>query len=279
MNTPKQMSAKCWVRLLPIRIAAILIGGWANQATSHGDATNTNSTPLKYEEPKLLTGTIYAKDSGRQQVLFKFKRVATRSGSRMNVLREYTYPDGKPAARERVVYDGEDLLSYALDELQNGAAGTVKVRRDPGNPAKSALLFEYAKDLASGSKPKTSTEALRNDTLNGDMVAPFLVSHWGELSKGEKVRCRFLVVPRRETVGFTFVKEAETTLGGRRVVIIRMEATSLIIARLVDPVFFTVEKDGQHRVLQYVGRVTPKTKAGNKWDDLDATVVFEWPSP
>jgi hypothetical protein len=58
-----------------------------------------------------------------------------------------------------------------------------------------------------------------------------------------------------------------------------MEATSLIIAQLVDPVLFTVEKDGQHRVLQYVGRVTPKTKAGNKWNDLDATFVFEWPSP
>jgi hypothetical protein len=258
-------------------MAAILIGGWSSQTTCSGDATNTNGTPLKYEEPKLLMGTIYAKDSGRQQALFKFKRVATRSGGRVNVLREYTYPDGRPAARERFVYDGDDLVSYALDELQIGAAGIVKVRRDPGNPIRKALLFEYTKDLASGSKPKTSTEALRNDTLNGDMVAPFLLSHWGELAKGEKVKCRFLVVPRRETVGFTFAKESETTLQGRPVVIIRMEATSLIIAQLVAPVFFTLEKDGQHRVLQYVGRVTPKTKAGNKWDDLDAKVVFEWP--
>ena len=272
------MSATYWAKLLPIRIAAILIGGWASQTTSSADPTNTNGATLKYEEPKLLTGTIYAKDSGRQQMLFKFKRVATRSGSRVNVLREYTYPDGKPAARERVVYDGDDLVSYALDELQIGAAGTVKVRRDPGNPARSALLFEYTKDLASGGKPKTSTEALRNDTLTSDMVAPFLRSHWAELSNGEKVKCRYVVVPRRETVGFTFVKESETTSQGGAVVIIRMEPTSPIIARLVDPVFFTLEKDGQHRVLHYVGRVTPKAKAGNKWDDLDATVVFEWPS-
>jgi hypothetical protein len=263
---------------MPIRIAAILIGGWASQTTSFGDATNTNGTPSKYEEPKLLLGTIYAKDSGRQQALFKFKRAATRSGSSLNVLREYTYPDGKPAARERFVYDGDDLVSYALDELQVGAAGSVKVRRDPGNPARNALLFEYTKDLASGSNPKTSTEALRNDTLTSDMVAAFLVSHWGELSKGEKVKCRYVVVPRRETVGFTFAKESETTLQGRAVVIIKMEPTSLIIKRLVDPVFFTVEKDGQHRVLQYVGRVTPKAKAGSKWDYLDATFVFEWPS-
>ena len=272
------MSARCWATSLPIRIAAILIVGWASQTHCSGDPTNISSTPLKYEEPKLLLATVYAKDSGRQQVLFKFKRVATRSGSTLNVLREYTYPNGKPAARERVVYDGDDLASYALDELQIGAAGTVKVRRDPADPARNALLFAYTKNLVSGSQPKTSTEALRNDTLIGDMVAPFLVSHWAELSKGEKVRCRYVVVPRRETVGFTFVKQSETTLQGRGVVIIRMEATSLIIAQLVDPLLFIVEKEGQHRVLQYVGRVTPKAKAGNKWDDLDATVTFEWPS-
>src|ERR1039457_5950710 len=89
------MSAKCWAKLLPIRIAAILVGAWASQTTSFGDAANTNGTPSKYEEPKLLMGTIYAKNSGRQQALFKFKRVATRSGARVNVLREYTYPDGR----------------------------------------------------------------------------------------------------------------------------------------------------------------------------------------
>jgi hypothetical protein len=177
-----------------------------------------------------------------------------------------------------MVYDGDNLVSYALDELQISAAGNMKVQCDPGDPARSALLFEYTKDLASGGTPKTSTEAMRNETLTGDMVSAFLVSHWGELSKGEKVKCRYVVVPRRETVGFTFTKESETTSQGRPVAIIRMEATSMIIARLVDPVFFTVEKDGQHRVLQYVGRVTPKTRDGNKWDDLDATFVFEWPS-
>jgi hypothetical protein len=272
------MSAKCWAKSLPMGIAAILIAGWAGQTNCSGDPTNTNGPALKYEDPKLLLGTVYAKDSGQQQVLFKFKRVATRSGSTLNVLREYTYPDGKPAARERVVYEGDNLVSYALDELQIGAAGTVKVRRNPANPARNTLLFAYTKNLASGSQPKTSTEALRNDTLIGDMVAPFLAAHWAELSKGDKVKCRFVVVPRRETVGFTFAKDSETTLQGRRVVIIRMEATSLIIAKLVDPVVFTLEKDGQHRVLQYVGRVTPKAKAGNKWNDLDARFVFEWPS-
>ena len=133
------MSVKSWAKLLPIRITATLIGAWASHTTAFADSTNTNGAPLKYEEPKLLTGTIYGKDASRQQVLFKFKRVATRSGSRVNVLREYTYPDGNPAARERVVYDGNDLASDSLEELQIGAAGAVNVRRDPGNAADSVM--------------------------------------------------------------------------------------------------------------------------------------------
>jgi hypothetical protein len=56
-----------------------------------------------------------------------------------------------------------------------------------------------------------------------------------------------------------------------------MEATSPIIAQLVDPLFFTLEAESPHRVLEYTGRVTPKARVGNKWGDLDATCVFEWP--
>jgi hypothetical protein len=111
-------------------------------------------------------------------------------------------------------YDGDDLVSYALEELQNGAAGSAKIRREPGNTTKGTVLFEYNKALAAGSKPKTSTEALRNETLTRDMVATFLLVHWGELSRGERVKWRYVVVPRRDTVSFTFAEESETTAQG-----------------------------------------------------------------
>ena len=55
-----------------------------------------------------------------------------------------------------------------------------------------------------------------------------------------------------------------------------VEPTSPIISALVNPLFFTIEKASPHRVLQYVGRTTPKIKAGGKWKDLDAVTVFEW---
>jgi hypothetical protein len=108
------------------------------------------------------------------------------------------------------------------------------------------------------------------------MVGPFLLDHWDALMRGEEVKCRYVVLPRVETVGFTFEKLTGDKRERKGVVIIKMSATSPIIAALVDPLYFTIERDGRHRVLEYEGRTTPKLKAGNKWKDLDAVTVFHW---
>jgi hypothetical protein len=238
------------------------------------EALEAAAPKLRYEEPTHLTGTIYAR--GSNQPLFKFAREAQRSGSTLKVQRNYDYADGKPAARERAVYEGDELVLFELDELQTGGHGSATIRRDASHPEKNRIDFEYA--AKSGDRPKTRTEALRDDTLIGDMVGPFLVSHYDALSRGEKVRCRYIVVPRSETVGFTFVKDSETTSQGRGMLVVRMEASSRIIAALVDPLFFTMEKDAPHRIVQYIGRTTPKIQAGGKWKDFDAVTVFDWGS-
>jgi hypothetical protein len=233
--------------------------------------------PFKFEEPKFLTGKIFANDSERKNYLFKFTRQSTRSGLTLNVLREYSYPDGKLAARERLIYQGNNLVSYQLEELQIGAQGRAEIRRDPRRPGKDRILFEYSSDASSKSK-STDSEPLRNETLVNDMVAPFLVTHWDELIGGKEVKCRYIVVPRKETVGFTFKKQSGAPSDTNRHVRIKMEATSPIIAALIDPLYFIAEKDPPHRVLEYRGRTTPKLKSGSKWKDLDGVTVFDWPA-
>jgi hypothetical protein len=264
------------LKLPAICLVALLIGGALGRRLVAAEPS-AHTPPLKYEEPTLLTGTIYPKDSGQKTVLYRFRRTAMRTSSKLTVLREFIYPDGKIAARERATYDGNDLVSYSLDESQIGAAGSAAIRREAGNPAKGIITFEYHKDVAEGGKPKTSTEALRPDTLVSDLVGPFLAEHWAELAQGEKVKCRYVVVPRRETVGFTFLRDSEASYKGSKAVIIRMEATSPIIARLVDPLYFTVEKEAPHRIFQFVGRMTPKVKLDGAWKDLDAVMLFDWP--
>ncbi len=241
------------------------------------EATNTGSIFSVYEEPKLLTGAVYGSEPGSKKLLYKFTRVATRSGSQVKVQRDFTYPDGKLASREVITYEGNALVSFELEEQQIGASGSAKIRRERDNPAKNGIDFSYSK--GPGGKAKLRTEDLAGNTLNSDMIANFLAAHWDKLARGEKLKSRYIVVPRAETVGFTFVKEPETTGQDRKVTIVRMEATSAILAALVDPLFFTMENAPPHRVLQYAGRTTPKIQVSGKWKDLDAVTVFDWSSP
>ena len=258
-------------------LTLVTIALFAHLAWQSAFCENANkNTFLRYEEPRLLTGRIYAKGSDRRNVLFKFSRQATRSGDNLQVLREYTHPDGRVAARERIYYAGDHLVSYELEELQIGARGRAEIRRDP-RPSTGRIWFEYSDEPLTLAKPKTDSEQLHGEVLVNDMIGPFLVSHWEELISGKNVKCRYIVVPRRETVGFTFRKQSEEMHEGRSVVILKMEATSPLIAVLVEPLFFTIEKNAPHHVLEYDGRTTPKIKSGSKWKDLDAVTVFDWP--
>jgi hypothetical protein len=255
-------------------LAVMLAGGAENGSGFGAETPKPGGGGSIYEEPKSLTGSIYA--AGSNKLLFKFTRTARRSDSRLEVERVFTYPTGEPAARERATYEGNNLVFSGLEELQIGARGGATIRRAKGNPAKDRIEFEYA--AQPGGEAKTSSEALEENTLVNDMLAPFLQSHWEALQAGQKLKFRYIAVPRRETVGFTFVKDRESAWQGRKVIIVKMGATSFIIAQIVDPLFFTMEVAPPHHVLQYTGRTTPKIKAGAKWNDLDAVTVFDWDS-
>jgi hypothetical protein len=231
------------------------------------------ASPIDYEQPKLLTGTIYPSQEASEQKrpLFTFRRTSSRTGAEVRALREYHLPDGTLAARERVVYNNGRLASFEMEQFQTGFRGSVVVAEDGGQPR---LVLKWAR--RPDAKPETKTEPLHKDVLVNDMIPGFISQHWDDLMRGAAVNFRFIVLARLETIGFRFVKESERTWDGKPVVIIRMEPTSFIVARLVNPVHFTVEKTGQRRILQYVGRTTPLIKRGNKWEDLDALTVFDW---
>jgi hypothetical protein len=237
---------------------------------------NANGQPLKYEEPRQLTGAIYALGTDSRKLMFKFRREATRSGDQLNVQRDFTYPDGKLAAQEHVVYIGDRLVLYELKELQIGASGGARIRRHADNAAKGSIEFTYSTEA--GHPSRVRTEVLADNTLIADMVGPFLASHWEAIRRGEKIKCRYIVVPRTETVGFTFLKDPASGPQDGRALRVRMEATSPFVAALVDPLFFTIEQAPPHRVLQYAGRTTPKVQVAGKWKDLDAVTVFDWES-
>ncbi len=259
----------CW-------LMASFMAGAAHLRVLANETPDHTNAPLKYEEPRFIRGAIYAQGEGNQRLLFLLQRKATRAGNKLDVLRDYTYPDGTLAARERVVYEGDELVSYALEELQIGAEGHAEIRRMPGNPPKSRIVFTYIRD--NNDRPKTNSEDLAEDTLVNDMIGPFLQSHWDALARGETVRCRYLVLTHWRSVGFNLVRVSESKWRGRDAIMVKMAASNLFISALVDPLLFTIEKAPPHHVLQYVGRTTPLMQAGKNWKTLDAVTVFDWES-
>ena len=266
LNGPRRLSLA-----LPCTLAACFcICGAPFRACSQTRAVD-------YAEPKLLVGNIFAVSAHPTECLFKSERRSTRSGSTVHVSCDYTYPNGSPAARDRIVYEAGQLTSFEEEELQTGEKGSAAIRPDPKNPDHWRIYFEYAIGQGSAVKKSTSSEALDNDTLIDDMIPAFIVSHWEQLNEGLPVKFRYIVLSRKETVGFKLVKDTETTWQNQPVLHIKMEPTSFIIAQLVDPLLFVVEKGGNHHILQYIGRTTPLIKTnGNKWKELDAISIFDW---
>ncbi|MGZ4989066.1 MAG: hypothetical protein ACXWBP_13550, partial [Limisphaerales bacterium] len=127
----------------------------------------------KYEQAHFRSATIYARNSEQKTVLFKLKRTFSRNGNEVKVLREFSSPDGKVAARERITYDGDRFVSLDLEDLQIGGKGSAKVVRENG---KATISFEYSKD----GKHKSDSEAFTAETVVNDMINPFLIAHWKE---------------------------------------------------------------------------------------------------
>jgi hypothetical protein len=258
----------------PLVWPAILLALCASTGVTGTPADSTAQTPpglLDYSEPKLLTGTVYEKGSALKKILFTFRRTTTQSNATVRALMEFRSPSGALAARGRVLYAANKLVSCELEELQTGAHGIAWVS---SHAEKAKMLFEYTP--GKGSRTKTGNESLQQDTLVNDMMAPFIRAHWDGLSQGSAVKFRYAALERAETVGFKLVKDAETIWREIPAIRLKMEPTSRIIAALVDPLYFTVEKDGRHRLLEYVGRTTPKILKGGKWKDLDALTVYDW---
>ena len=260
--------------LAACRVVPVTLGLSALPAGFAADAASPASLEsFDYAEPKLFTGTLYEIGSDRKKVLFTFRRTAIGSGSIVHVEREFLGTNGSVAAVEKAVYESGRLVSFQMQEFQARVSGAVQIAPDPKNPQRQQLFIGYAKSL---NPPRGDAQNLQPDTLTDDTIYPFMMVHWDDLMRGNAVKFRFISLEWERTFMFRLVKTGESVQNGRTVEQIRMEPTGLIVARLVNPLIFTVEKDSPHRILSYTGRTTPRVKKGKTWKYLDAETVFDW---
>lgn len=215
--------------------------------------------------PRTIRARVHPVGNPKAEPLFTYVRESKSlpSGGRLDT-GSYRDPAGAVAAEERAEFSPSgNLLWYELDQRQIGTKGRLEVKDGKAR-------FSFEKD----GKSKTAEEAATTDLIVGPTLASHLSKNWAALQKGESVRARLAVLDRRETVGFKFTKVGEGESQGRKGLKIKMSASSMIIAALVDPLIFTLSPDGA-RVLQFEGRTIPKRKSGDSWKDLEALTIYE----
>lgn len=213
-----------------------------------------------------LTATVYEKDSDKKTVLFKWERMEEGDPQNLKIKLIYTTPEHQPAVIEDIQYENGKLKKYTVDHKQTGESGSVDVRD-------GKLFFSYTKD----GKTETDDEKYPekdNLILTGTMC-DYLAAHQDTILKGDEVEARFVVLHRKETVGFKFFKVSEGKQDGKETITVKMKPTSFIIAAIVNPLFITFQKEGFH-VIEIVGRTMPKKQVDGKWKDLDADTVYFW---
>ena len=124
--------------------------------------------PFDYAKPALLTGTVYAIGSDHTNVLFNFRRSATRTGNTVQVKRLFTSPDGRVAAIENVVYESRRLVSYGMTDPPAGVWGTVQIVPDPDHPGLQKLLINHGHAGVAGENGVERN--LPKDLLDDDTV-------------------------------------------------------------------------------------------------------------
>lgn len=260
-------------------VAVTLFLAAVTQLTARDTGAGTNAVPAAtfnydYATPALLTGTIYATGPDHKQVLFTFRRTATRSGETVRVERQYLLPDGSTAASENIVYESGRLVSYEMKDLQAGVWGDIQIQPDPKIRAHDKICIRHGHD----GDPKIACPGveLPKDTLIDDSIYPFMLAHWDELMRGTAAKFRFVSLEWETTFAFKLTKTGETRLDGVPVVILRMEPSNPVLGKFINPIIFNVQKDSPHRVIEYLGRTTPRIKSGKTWKPLDADTVFDW---
>ncbi|HEV2695866.1 MAG TPA: hypothetical protein VG347_23455 [Verrucomicrobiae bacterium] len=246
-------------------------------ATGNCAAAPTNTQPpepFDFAAPALLTGTVYETGSDHKKVLFKFQRTATRSGSTVHAERKFTLPDGTIAATESITYDSGQLVACDMKELQAALWGKIQITGTPKNPSRQKIIISHG--TAADTKKAGTSDDLDKDTLIDDTIYPFIMAHWDDLTHGTSVKFRLVAVEWEKTFNFKMSKTGESTYQGMPVMILRMEPTNLLVAHFMNPLIFTVEKNAPHRVVEYVGRTSPRIKSGKTWKYLDADTVFDW---
>lgn len=219
---------------------------------------------VKKKQEGFRGGKIYEMNSGRKKPLFTMNAdLKTEKG--LTVFNSsYIDSDNVEALTEEAIFEKLKLQKYAVNQKQLGESYSLNITGDN-------MVFEVNRQ----GEVKTKSRKLPPNLVIGPFFVPFLLAHWPQLLKGEKVRAELAVLEQMDYFGFVFEKIRDTSVNGIAAVLVRMKPYSSLVASVVRPIYFTVKPDGS-AIIELKGRMLPKNKIGTRFVDFEGEAVFSY---
>jgi hypothetical protein len=176
---------------------------------------------------------------------------------------------GVPVLTEESDYRGDQLIHQLVKKLQTQEAYEVVVN------AKKVTFRSYRlQDGKLSPKDPEKSEDLTANFITGPVLEPFLRNHWQEVLQGDTVHVRFGVLEISESVGFKFWEYAQTKIGDKPYIQIRMKPSSIFISMAVSSIDLFFDPT-QKKLMRYKGRTPLKVQSNGKWVPLDAEIIYQ----
>lgn len=219
----------------------------------------------------VVRGKVYDREGDLKKHVFEFLRTEKIENGKKIVFVDFKDLSGKLAVSEKLIYPiqpskSEVLFeSYEYQRFQNNEV--VKIY-----PEGTKLFFDYKKL----DKIKKNDESIEKNMITRDQLTSIVTQNWDSVMNGEKIKSRFIVPDRAETIGFGLVKDGEEVINGQDTVRIVMKPTSFIIAMIAKQAVFNFEKNGSHRLIRAVGRTPVLKRVGDDLKNIDGIIDFEY---
>lgn len=182
------------------------------------------------------------------------RRIREQDG-RVEAHTEFSRPDGTVIQVTDSAYDAETLglISYRREDLRTGAVSAM--RRVEGQVAFTTREGPEA-------EPERTRIEYPEGALFSQTVARHMLRHLDALRRGETIGFELLVPGRQDSYSFRFVcRNCEDGPPEPRTVV-RMEPANWLVRQLVDPMRFVWERGSPPRLVEYRGRSSIRTEAG-----------------
>lgn len=209
-----------------------------------------------------FSGEIFELNSNKAKKLFTIENKTNEADGKFDLVTTYADLSGQTVFIEKTQGQEARFSKVEIDQKQMNAQAVIEIKD-------GKILFSKTE----AGKTKAADEKLKADTVVSSTLTRYVKSKWSELMADKEVEFRIASWERMETVGFELKKMGTEKVNGQDVMVVRMKASSFIIAAIVSPITFRFAPDGSHLV-SMSGRVAPKQKKGDSWKDLDGDVYY-----